>query len=253
MKLALIGYGQMGCIIEEIALSRGHTISITVDPINPKASHKTLTPAIVAESDVCIEFTQPEAALANIKCIAGAGKSMVIGTTGWYDQIAAVREWLADSKCGLIYAPNFSLGVNIFYKIIEHAAAIVNKFDTYDVAGLEYHHNKKMDSPSGTAKKITEILLNNISRKKEAVFDRVDRRIQPHELHFSSVRCGAFPGTHKVVFDSEADSIAFSHTARNRRGLALGSVLAAEWIVNKEGVFTIDDFIQELLNREKQP
>jgi 4-hydroxy-tetrahydrodipicolinate reductase len=249
MNLALIGYGQMSRIVEEIALSRGHKVCVTVDPVNPEAMYKTLTADVVAESDVCIEFTLPAAVLKNIKILASAEKSMVIGTTGWYDQIDYVRGWLAESKCGLVYAPNFSLGVNLFYKILEQAAQIMNKFDTYDVAGLEYHHRKKADSPSGTAKKISEILLNNLSRKKKAVFDLADRRLDSHELHFASIRCGAIPGTHKVLFDSEADSIEFIHTARNRRGFALGSVLAAEWILNKEGIFTVDDFIQELLNR----
>jgi 4-hydroxy-tetrahydrodipicolinate reductase len=250
MNLALIGYGQMGHIIEEIALARGHSIVVTIDPKNPQATHQTLSPEILAECDVCIEFTLPEAVLENIEIIAAAGKQMVIGTTGWYDKIVSVQQWLKASDSALIYAPNFSLGVNLFYKIVEHAAAIMNAFDDYDVSGLEYHHNKKADSPSGTAKKITEVLLKNIMRKKKAVFDRVDRHIESDELHFASIRSGAIPGIHKVLFDSDADTIELSHTARNRRGFALGSVLAAEWILNKKGLFTIDNFLQEILNKE---
>lgn len=252
MKLALIGYGQMGYTIEKIALARGHHIPVTVDPVNPDARYRELTADILMDCDVCIEFTLPEAVLNNIKHIAEAGKPMVIGTTGWYNQLDNVRQWVNAANTALIYAPNFSLGVNLFYKMVACAADIINKFDNYDISGLEIHHNKKADSPSGTAKKIVEILLKRIDRKKAAFYNKLDRRIESDELHFASIRCGAVPGMHKVLFDSEADSIELSHTARNRVGFAFGSVLAAEWIVSRKGTFTIDDFLEDLLEKERQ-
>ena len=128
---------------------------------------------------------------------------------------------------------------------------LMNRFDQYDVSGLEFHHRQKADSPSGTAQTLTGILLERIDRKTKAVFDRIDRRIEPSELHFASVRCGSIPGTHEIVFDGEADTISLKHTARNRGGFAAGAVAAAEWLRAKTGFFTIEDLLQDLLpNRD---
>jgi 4-hydroxy-tetrahydrodipicolinate reductase len=250
MNLAIVGFGQMGQMVASVAQARGHQIAATVDPVNEHASHKALTPALLKDIDVCIEFTVPQAVLANIKSIAETGTNMVIGTTGWYNKIDTVKQWISAAQCGLIHAPNFSLGVNLFYRILETTSDLMNKFNTYDIAGIEYHHNRKADSPSGTAKKIAEILISHLDRKKEAIFDRLDRRIEPDKLQFASVRCGTITGIHKVLFDSEADTIELIHTAHNRRGFALGAAVAAEWIVNKKGIYTVDHLLQAMLNGE---
>ena len=148
---------------------------------------------------------------------------------------------------GLIHSSNFSIGVNVFFKIIENAARMFNKIEEYDVYGYEMHHNKKIDSPSGTAKTIGNILINNIKRKDKLLFEAINRKIQPNELHFASVRAGAIPGTHAVGFDSDADTIELKHTARNREGFALGAIMAAKWIKNKKGFYTIDDMMDSIM------
>ena len=137
--------------------------------------------------------------------------------------------------------------MNIYLAIVEHASKIMDKFDYYDVGGVEYHHNKKADSPSGTAKTIANILTNNIRRKDTIVYEMINRQIQPNELHFASVRVGSIPGTHTVTFDSSADTIELTHTARSREGFALGAVLAAEWINGKKGFYDIHDLVRDLI------
>ena len=152
----------------------------------------------------------------------------------------------------MIYSSNFSIGVNIFFEIIKQSAQIIEKFDEYDIFGLEMHHNRKLDSPSGTAKTITNILLDCISRKKKAVYDRIEKKISPEELQFTSVRCGDIAGTHCVGFDSTFDSIELKHQAKNRIGFAGGSLLAARWIFSKEeGFFTEKDLLAHLLNHKE--
>jgi 4-hydroxy-tetrahydrodipicolinate reductase len=153
-----------------------------------------------------------------------------------------------NNQVALIHAANFSLGMNIFYQILQQAAALFDRFENYDVSGIELHHHKKADSPSGTARKLADILLKYIQRKKKATYDLVNRKIEPDELHFASLRCGSIPGTHKIIFDSTADTVELTHTARNRQGLALGAVLAAEWIRGRKGFFSIDDMMKDKLS-----
>jgi len=154
---------------------------------------------------------------------------------------------VAENNIGLIHAANFSLGMNIFYHIVKESAKLIDQFDNYDISGLELHHNKKADSPSGTAKTLAEILLNNIRRKEKVTYEMVNRKIEPDELHFASVRSGSIPGTHKIIFDSTADTIELSHSARNREGFAIAAVIAAEWLHGKKGFFTIDDLMKDKL------
>lgn len=247
MKITIVGYGQMGQLIEKVALERGVEVVSTIDPFHPKATHKEIDEASVKDADACICFTQPDAALKNIQDLCQHRKHAVIGTTGWTDQMATVEKWVEDSGIGLVYSSNFSIGVNIFFKLIEQASQIIDKFDAYDVLAYEAHHNKKMDSPSGTATTMGNILLENIQRKKRVVEDKLDRRIEPDELHFASMRGGSIPGTHSVLFDSEFDTIELKHTARNRQGFATGAVIAAEWVVGKKGMFTEADMMEQLL------
>lgn len=247
MKLALIGYGKMGKEVERVARLRGHTICAIVDQSGAGATHKEIdgSGSCLKDADVVIDFTMPAAVIQNIRKAAAAKKNMVVGTTGWYDSITEAKQLVGAAGTGFIYSSNFSVGVNVFYKIVEAAARLVNKVPDYDVFGYELHHNQKLDSPSGTAKSIAEILLKNISRKKQVQYDKLDRRINPDEVHFASVRAGWIPGTHVVGFDSEADTIELKHTARSRAGFALGAVMAAEWVKGRKGFFTMNDFISD--------
>jgi len=237
----------MGRIVEESALKKGHTIKAIIDPTAEGATHKEINSDSLNGVDVAIEFSVPEIAIRNIELVAKEGVNLVMATTGWYGQIEKVRKIVKNSGIGFIYASNFSIGVNIFYGIVEAAARRINLIDSYDVFGYELHHNRKQDSPSGTAKSIGEILLSSIDRKKKIVEDKLDRKIKDNEIHFASVRGGDIPGTHVVGFDSTADTIELKHTARNRDGFALGSVLAGEWLNGKKGFFEIQDFMNDFM------
>ncbi len=247
MKIALIGYGKMGKEVERVARLRGHTVCATIDRSDSAATHKEIdgSGSCLKDAEVVIDFTVPAAAIENIRKVTAAKKNMVVGTTGWYDSITEAKQLVGQSGIGFIYSSNFSVGVNVFYRIVEAAARLINKVPEYDAFGYELHHNQKLDSPSGTARSIAEILVKNISRKKQVQYDKLDRKINPEELHFASVRAGWIPGTHVVGFDSEADTIELKHTARSRAGFALGAVMAAEWVKGRKGFFTMNDFISD--------
>ena len=237
----------MGHEIEKAAKARGITVKSIIDPNDNNANYREINEKSMSNVDVCIDFTNPSAVIGNISKISKFRKNIVVGTTGWYDKISEAKNIVKNSKTGLVYASNFSIGVNVFFKIIENAAKIFNKIDDYDIYGYELHHNKKIDSPSGTAKTIGEILIKNIKRKNKLLFEKIDRKIEPNELHFASVRAGFIPGTHVVGFDSSADTIELKHAARNREGFASGAIMAAQWIQNKKGFYNIDDLLGEIL------
>lgn len=243
MKIILIGYGKMGRLIEDIALQKEHAI---IGKIHPSGSFASLDENLIRHADICIDFSTPQAAFQNIRTIAGFKKNIIMGTSGWYDQLTEVKQIVRENQIGFLFSPNFSIGVHLFKNIVQSAAHLINEFEDYDVAGQEIHHNQKMDSPSGTAKSIVYTLLEKIKRKTAPVYDIVNRPIAPHELHFPSIRCGSHPGTHSVIFDSSADTITITHQARNREGFARGAVAAAEWLDGKKGFFTLDDMINSL-------
>lgn len=244
MNIAIIGYGKMGHEIEKIAKSKGIKVVSIIDPTENNATHKEINEESMRNVDVCIDFTTPDSVINNIQEISKFRKNVVVGTTGWHDKIDEVRNIIKKSGIGLIYASNFSIGVNIFFKIVENAAKIIDKVEDYDIYGYELHHNKKIDSPSGTAKTIGEIIIKNIKRKNKLVYDKIERKIELNELHFASVRAGSIPGTHVVGFDSSADTIELKHTARNREGFAAGALMAAQWIKGKKGFYTIDNMME---------
>ena len=246
MKIAMIGYGKMGQLIKRIAEQRNHQVT-TIDPHNDQAEHSEISEASLQGVDVCIDFTHPSVIMENIRSVVSLGKPLIVGTTGWYDSIDVVKSLVEQNKGSFLYAANFSLGMNVFFKLAENAARIMNNFPDFDVAGLEYHHNKKADSPSGTTRVLARILQENLDRKEKIVYDIVDRQIEANELHFASVRVGSIPGTHTVLFDSPADTIELSHIARNREGFATGAVTAAEWLQGKSGFYTISDFIEQII------
>jgi 4-hydroxy-tetrahydrodipicolinate reductase len=233
MKIALMGYGKMGREIEAAARAQGDTIAEVFDVDR--------LPSAVAlrDVDVCIEFSTPQTAVENIRVALEARKDIVVGTTGWYDRLPEIRSEVKES--GLIYSSNFSLGVNIYFRIVAAAAELMQNAADYDPFIHEVHHRQKTDSPSGTALRLAEILMKRIERKKEIAKDRIEGKIPPHALHVSSTRAGVIAGTHTVFFDSEADSIELTHVAKGRSGFALGALRAAHWIHGKKGVYTMDD------------
>jgi 4-hydroxy-tetrahydrodipicolinate reductase len=259
MKIGIIGYGKMGRMIEQIAAAQGHMISAVVDPLSQENRLPSGAPVFrdiagagdLSGADVAIEFTQPGTALANIKALAERKIPVVTGTTGWHDKLDEARKAVEDSGSALVWSSNFSLGVNIFYRIAWYAAHLFNSFPEYDVGGFESHHNKKMDSPSGTAKTLVDGVLARMDRKTTAVWETLNRRPLPQELHYPSLRLGSMPGTHSLFFDSTSDTIEITHTNRNREGLASGALYAAVWLAGgpagvRKGFFSIDDVLKDI-------
>ena len=233
MNLALIGYGKMGREVERAATDAGDSV-VAIFDIDTPAS-----PDGLARADMCIEFSTPDAVLGNMKMASEIGVDIVVGTTGWYDQLEEVRDWFSDSA--LLYAQNFSIGVNVFYRIVRKAAQLMDPLEQYDVYVEEQHHKGKLDSPSGTAWRIGEILLDEVRRKTKILQGSPAGAIGSEDLQISSVRAGAIAGSHTVGFDSEADAIALRHVAKNRKGFALGALRAARWVQGRKGIFTMDD------------
>ncbi|MEA1971701.1 MAG: 4-hydroxy-tetrahydrodipicolinate reductase [Candidatus Cloacimonadota bacterium] len=245
MKIALIGYGQMGKIIHKLAEKRNHQIVAIIDPTIEDTDKFDK----IAKADICIDFSTPKAVLSNFKEIVKYKKDVIIGTTGWLHNLSEIKLLLKKTNCGIIYGSNFSVGMNIFFQINRYAAKLMNKLNSYDVYGYEMHHKRKKDSPSGTAIELTKVLLENIDRKETAQFDRMNREIKPEELHFASIRSGDINGTHFVGYDSTADSIELKHKAKNRNGFALGAILAAEWQIknHKIGYSNFKDIFEEVV------
>lgn len=241
MKIALVGYGKMGHMIESCAKAAGHEITATVDVAASDASNLVAAGdyAAVAEAvknsgaEGVIEFSHPSAVMGNLNALIPLGIPVVVGTTGWGDKEKEI-EGLCE-KCGgtAMRSSNFSIGVNMFYKIVEEAAKIMAEYSDYDVAVWEAHHNQKADSPSGTALEVARRVMKGNSTKTEMVFDAFHERPKANQLHVSSTRVGFVPGTHTVFFDSPADEIEVTHRARSREGFAKGSVVALEKLCAK--------------------
>lgn len=243
MKIALLGYGKMGKIIEKIATDRKHEIVLKIDFDN---LHE-LTPENLKQADVAIEFTTPSSVISNINVCFEAGVPVVVGTTGWYDKLGEIKQQCEAGNHTLLYATNFSIGVNIFFHINKVLARLMNNYPYYEVQVEEIHHTQKLDSPSGTAITIAEGIIENLDAKKNwanvLVSDgkNSDDNVGNNALLIESYRMDSVPGTHTVIYDSEVDSIEFKHTAHNRNGFALGAVLAAEWLRDNNGFHSIND------------
>jgi len=243
MKIAIIGYGQMGQLLEKLAPEFGMEVVAIIDPNrNNEISESTLS-----QAEICLDFTQPEAVWVNAEKIIKLGKNLVIGTTGWQKDLPRIKQLAEQYQVGVIYSNNFSIGMNTFFLLVEKAAKLMNKLPQYDAFGYEMHHNKKQDSPSGTASSLAKIVTDNLERKEIAQFDRLQRKIQPQEFHLASIRSGNIPGTHLIGFDSAADTIELKHTARNREGFALGALQAAAWLGTKEGVYDFQEIFYQIL------
>jgi 4-hydroxy-tetrahydrodipicolinate reductase len=243
MKIALLGYGKMGKIIEKIATDRKHEIVLKIDYDN----QHDLTAENLQKADVAIEFSTPATVLSNIDSCFKAGVPVVVGTTGWYEQLTEIKGRYEASDNAFIYATNFSVGVNIFFHINKVLAKLMNKHPYYDVQVEEIHHTQKLDSPSGTAITIAEGIIENLDNKKQWVNiltdtnNPVEDNAKAQDVLIESYRIDSVPGTHTVLYDSEVDTIEIKHTAHNRNGFALGAVLAAEWVADKKGFYSVAD------------
>ncbi len=236
MKIALIGYGKMGHAIEEIALSRGHSIVLAVGIENLEEN----TIANIQQADVAIEFTGPDSAYENILRCLEAGVPVVCGSTGWLDQLESVRQVCREKEGTFLYASNFSVGVNIFFEVNKRLAALMASHPDYQVRITEIHHTQKKDAPSGTAITLSEQIMEKIHRKKgwvNHISDNLD------ELEILSERVDPAPGIHKIDYSSSIDTIEITHTAHNRRGFATGAVLAAEFLFGKKGIYQMSDVL----------
>ena len=235
MRIALIGYGKMGKEIEKIALERGHSISLKVTSEN-----RDYKPEDLKETDVAIEFSVPGAAYSNISKCLEAGVPVAVGTTGWYDKLEELTDYCNNNKGAILHATNFSIGVNIFFELNKKLAELMNPHKDYEPNITEIHHVQKLDAPSGTAITLAEGLLTNFNDKNHWVNEPSNNKT---DLEIVSLREPEVPGTHTIKYENEIDKIEITHTAHNRKGFALGSVLAAEWLTDKNGVFTMQDML----------
>lgn len=247
MRIGLIGYGKMGRAIESCLDEQKHQVVARIDPTDPLATSSMLTEQAISSCDVCIDYSHPHSVLSNIEIVTACQKPLVVGTTGWHDQERTVKNWVEKAGSGLIYSANFSLGVQLFLQIVANAAKRLQPYPFFDVAGFETHHRQKADSPSGTARQIAEILLKHLPWKSQILYDRPEGKIPHDALHFTSLRVGSDPGSHKVVFDSPSESLELTLHSRSREGYAQGTLLAAEWIIGKQGFFTFEDIISTLV------
>jgi 4-hydroxy-tetrahydrodipicolinate reductase len=251
MKIALIGYGKMGHIIEQIALNRGHQVVATIDIDN----QQDFDSEAFRSADVAIEFTRPQTAVENVRRCFAQGVPVVCGTTGWYAALPEVTAECAERHAALFYASNFSIGVNLFLAANKYLAHLMNRFETYDVRMDETHHIHKLDSPSGTAITLAEAIVGELDRKQgwtetaaptpQPNIDKPLPTTAPADrMGITAYRRDEVPGTHTVIYDSEVDTITFTHEAKSRAGFALGAVVAAEFLAGKQGVFTMSDLLK---------
>lgn len=241
MKIAILGFGKMGQIIEQFAIERGHEIVLKVNADNLDE----LTISNLKSADVAIDFSTPDSVLQNIALCFDARVAIVVGTTGWYGRLQEVKDQCVEGNNTLLYGSNFSVGVNIFFFVNKVLAKIMNRYPQYEVQVEEIHHTEKLDSPSGTAMTIAEGIIGELGRKGEWVNELIGSNTElitkPDQLLIESHRLEHVPGTHTVIYSSEVDDIEFKHKAHSRAGFALGAVLAAEWLHNKTGFFNITD------------
>jgi len=236
MKIALIGYGKMGKIIERIARERGHEIVSIID-INNLSDFES---DAFKSADAAIEFTVPQVALDNYSRAFAAGVPVVSGTTGWTEKLPEVKASVEKNGHTLFWASNFSLGVNVFMAVNKYLAKMMNNFPDYNVEMTEIHHMHKLDAPSGTAITLAEGVLENIDRKKLWV---KEIETKSDELAIKSIREGEVPGYHSICYNSSVDSITITHDAKSREGFALGAVIAAEFTAGKKGFLGMDDLL----------
>jgi 4-hydroxy-tetrahydrodipicolinate reductase len=237
MKIAIIGYGKMGQMLESIAKERGHEIALIID----KENKHELNSANLNNVDLVLEFSTPEMAFDNVRICLLAGKSVVCGTTGWLDKLGIAKELAESGNGSLFYASNFSLGVNLFFRINRLLAKYLEKYSGYEISIEETHHTQKKDAPSGTAISLASIINEEIASIKGWTLlpeEKIDH------IPIKSIREGNIPGTHSITYNSEQDEIILTHRAKSRKGFALGAILAAEYSLGKKGFLTMDSFLR---------
>jgi len=246
MKIALLGYGKMGQAIEKVAHSRNHEIVYKVTFENSM----NFLPICLKNVDVAIDFSMPSVAVDNILKCFEAKTPIIVGTTGWYDQFDMIKEKCLKDDQAMVYSTNFSIGVNIFYKLNKILAEIMKKYDNYEVFIEEIHHTQKQDHPSGTAlslaKQIMEFKRNKTTIKDRLIIDHDEpaQSVKLNELLIESYRVGTETGTHIVKYKSVIDNIEIMHKAKSRYGFAKGALLAAEWVLGRKGIYSMDDILE---------
>lgn len=236
MKIAIVGYGKMGKEIEQMAISRGHEIVFTT------SAGLTSESIEIRNADVAIEFSRPDAAVSNILYCLEFGVPVVVGTTGWYNRLDEVKNEAHSKNGAILYATNFSIGVNVLFHLNRIAAHIMDKLEEYTPSMTEIHHVHKLDKPSGTAITLAEGIIDEISRLNSWAID--NEKEDADVLNIDVERTDEVPGTHAIRYESDIDSIEMTHIAKNRKGFALGAVKAAEWLNGKTGVYTMKDFLK---------
>ena len=236
LKIALLGYGKMGKTLDKLATDAGHEVVLKID----KDNLADLNPTNLKKADVAIEFSQPDSAFTNIKTCIESGTPVVSGTTAWLDKLDEAKKLVADHQGALFYASNYSIGVNIFFALNRHLATIMNGHRQYAVDMEEIHHTQKLDAPSGTAITLAEGLIAELDNKTGWVGDWIP---QEHEVPIASKREGMVPGTHSIHYRSKVDTITIQHEAHSREGFAKGALLAAQWIVGKQGFYGMSDLL----------
>ena len=236
MNIALLGYGKMGKTIEQLATAKGHEIALKISSQNAS----DLNTGNMSGVDVAIEFSRPETAFKNISFCLNHGIAVVSGTTAWLDRMPEAKQLCNEKGGAFFYASNFSIGVNLFFALNRHLANMMEDQGQYDVQMEEIHHTQKLDAPSGTAISLANDILAQISRKRQWINEEAST---PETLSIISKRIDLVPGTHSVVYQSEIDEIEIKHTAHSREGFARGALLAAEWIIGKQGYFEMSDLL----------
>ena len=231
MKLALIGYGAMGQLVGRLAGQQGHQIVLTLDIEDAARGVEDLANALRA-CDVAIDFSVADMVPKNVETCVRAGVPLVVGTTGWQSRVSEVRRLVDEHDGALIYGANFSVGVQVFYRIAARAAELFRGLESYDAFIEEAHHKRKLDAPSGTAVQLRDLVAESLNR----------------EVPVTSTRAGYIPGTHRLGFDSAADQITLTHTARSREGFGAGALVAARWIIGRKGVYEFSEVFDEIIN-----
>lgn len=226
LRIALLGHGRMGTVVERMARQRGLEVALVV---GSAACSRDLDAEGLADVDVCIDFTTPDAVVDNVRTVVSAGTAMVVGTTGWYDHLDQVRELVLDAGTGFVYGPNFSLGMNATFALAERAAELFSRIDDFEPFLEEAHHERKVDAPSGTALALREIL--------EAAWP-------DHDIPTAATRAGHIPGTHRIGFDAPDETVVVEHVARGREAFAAGALFAAEWVMGRSGFYHFRDLLR---------
>jgi 4-hydroxy-tetrahydrodipicolinate reductase len=247
MKLALVGTGQMGQAVEALVAGRGHEVGVR---FNSGLALKDSDPSAVEDVAVAIDFSLPSLAVAHIERYCQWGLPAVIGTTGWYEHLHEVERLVDEHDASILYAPNFSLGIAVMVRALKAITPLLDQLPEYDPFVHEIHHVRKVDSPSGTASMIADLLVHDLGRKKRIETEAQHGRIDDEALHVTSTRVGEVFGKHVIGFDSAYDRIELVHEAKNRHGFALGAIRAAEWLKGRKGLFSLDDVLADWLGRQ---